>query len=427
MSYDATFMLYASLEVARPIAGGKMHTPQTIPVLTGVAVASAAYLTRPEPAAYFIFPDLAVRHEGWYRLKFSLFEAVKNEVDADMDKPFIYPGRSGKANDPPVRHESMANRLEVKSIPFQVYSAKKFPGLATSTTLSKLVAEQGCRVRIRRDIRQRKRSRKQQMADPEADDALSSYQGTPQASIRQLEHSRSASRNSLGSQYDPIDRRGSMESLQRHPMIQSRQPSVVSMSMPSPGPPSAGAPSSMAPPPPTYHNSPGHFAPDLSPVASPYSSAPRPHSKSFSTPSARPELFSGTSEFGPRRMPPLPALPPLPPILDSFQSARPPQRAGLYETREHQPTKRHASSLAYDPNRALKDRARPDFQKPGFPASSPFGFGLGVDASNQVIEADTGDEDDSEEATLFAGPMSYPRADGSQANKNIRMPHDLLG
>lgn len=51
-------------------------------------------------------------------------------------------------------------RLEVKSVPFTVYSAKKFPGLATSTSLSRIIAEQGCRVRIRRDVRMRRRGEK---------------------------------------------------------------------------------------------------------------------------------------------------------------------------------------------------------------------------------------------------------------------------
>ena len=87
-TYDATFMLYASLEVSRPIAGGKQHAPATIPVLAGVTVASAAYLEKPRRAAYFIFPDLSVRHEGWYRLRFSLFEGIKHSRDADIDKPF---------------------------------------------------------------------------------------------------------------------------------------------------------------------------------------------------------------------------------------------------------------------------------------------------------------------------------------------------
>lgn len=54
----------------------------------------------------------------------------------------------------------MTHRLEVKSKPFIVFSAKKFPGLTESTTLSRIVAEQGCRVRIRRDVRMRRRDTK---------------------------------------------------------------------------------------------------------------------------------------------------------------------------------------------------------------------------------------------------------------------------
>lgn len=251
MSYDATFMLYASLETSRPIAGGKMHTPQAIPVLTGVAVASAAYLDRPKPAAYFIFPDLSVRHEGWYRLKFSLFEGVKHEADADLGKPFVHPPPTNSKYTPPVRHESMSNRLEVQSVPFQVFSAKKFPGLNMSTSLSKLVAEQGCRVRIRRDIRQRKRTQK---ADGDAEDAHSSYQGTPQATYRALDHSRSASRNSIGSQYEAdAARRASIESIYRQPAIQSRQPSIGGMPLGSPGLPNPSQmATSMPPPPPAF-------------------------------------------------------------------------------------------------------------------------------------------------------------------------------
>ncbi|KAK0127775.1 velvet protein [Cadophora gregata f. sp. sojae] len=51
-------------------------------------------------------------------------------------------------------------RLEIKSELFTVFSAKKFPGLAESTSLSRTVAEQGCRVRIRRDVRMRRREGK---------------------------------------------------------------------------------------------------------------------------------------------------------------------------------------------------------------------------------------------------------------------------
>ncbi|KAF3198771.1 velvet protein [Orbilia oligospora] len=103
-----------------------------------------AYLDRPAPAGYFIFPDLSVRHEGKYRLHFALYEECKEEDDRIA------------MNGQDVTHF----RVEVKSKPFTVFSAKKFPGLAESTSLSRIVAEQGCRVRIRRDVRMRRRSDK---------------------------------------------------------------------------------------------------------------------------------------------------------------------------------------------------------------------------------------------------------------------------
>lgn len=115
------------------------------PVLTGVPVSGMAYLDRPNPAGYFIFPDLSVRHEGKYRLRFALYEETKEEV---------YP----VPQDPLEPREYCTHRLDVKSKPFTVFSAKKFPGLAESTALSRIVAEQGCRVRIRRDVRMRRRN-----------------------------------------------------------------------------------------------------------------------------------------------------------------------------------------------------------------------------------------------------------------------------
>jgi hypothetical protein len=198
MTYDATFMVYASLEPARAILHGRIHTPPTIPVLAGVTVASAAYLEKPRRAAYFIFPDLSVRHEGLYRLRFSLFEGVKHDSDADLGKPF---NRNEKSENlcAPVRHEGVFNRMDVLSTPFQVFSAKKFPGLNQSTPLSVLVAEQGCRVRIRRDARQRKRIQKPDAIDITPRSQQSTPQATPQTTYQTADHSRSASRNSLSS------------------------------------------------------------------------------------------------------------------------------------------------------------------------------------------------------------------------------------
>lgn len=135
----------------------------SFPVLTGMPVAGMAYLDRPAPGGYFIFPDLSVRHEGKFRLSFNLFEELKESKDEDPEparsspdtKDIKPPRATGTA---PKNHALW--RLEVKSVPFSVYSAKKFPGLAESTNLSRVVAEQGCRVRIRRDVRMRRRDNK---------------------------------------------------------------------------------------------------------------------------------------------------------------------------------------------------------------------------------------------------------------------------
>lgn len=146
--YNASFFLYASLEQNRKIALGRMQAQPNPPILTGVPASGMAYLDRPSAAGYFIFPDLSVRHEGQYRLSFSLFETTKEERDFDLEPV--------DTNLPP----GVDWRMDIKTAPFDVFSAKKFPGLMESTQLSKDVAEQGCRVRIRRDVRMRKREGK---------------------------------------------------------------------------------------------------------------------------------------------------------------------------------------------------------------------------------------------------------------------------
>ncbi|KAL2813669.1 velvet factor-domain-containing protein [Aspergillus granulosus] len=134
-AYNANFFLFATLETARPMAQGRVPATPSCPALTGVPVAGVAYLDRPKQAGYFIFPDLSVRHEGLYRLSFHLFEQAKDPKDATEGTPAPLPPVPGKF-------------------------AKKFPGLTTSTQLSRLIAEQGCRVRIRRDVRMRRRGDK---------------------------------------------------------------------------------------------------------------------------------------------------------------------------------------------------------------------------------------------------------------------------
>ena len=184
--HNANFFLFTTLENARPMAKGRLPQPTpTFPVLTGSPVAGMAYLDRPSPAGYFIFPDLSVRHEGMYRLSFSLFEELKETKDSDVEPPEGSP----KARDELLSSHPMAPRahvhfrLEVKSTPFAVYSAKKFPGLTESTPLSRTVAEQGCRVRIRRDVRMRRRDKPNEVYQGEYDEDVYAHSdrfGTPQ-------------------------------------------------------------------------------------------------------------------------------------------------------------------------------------------------------------------------------------------------------
>lgn len=162
--YNANFFLFATLEHARVIAHGRVQTPAANqpPVLTGMPVSGMAYLDRPNEAGYFLFPDLSVRHEGRYRLTFNLYEETKEDKDKDPDTPnanIIAPGFANATGG------SFDFRMEVKSEDFIVFSAKKFPGLAESTQLSRVVAEQGCRVRIRRDVRMRRRDRNKDGGD----------------------------------------------------------------------------------------------------------------------------------------------------------------------------------------------------------------------------------------------------------------------
>ncbi|KAL3481896.1 velvet factor-domain-containing protein [Aspergillus californicus] len=144
---SSNFFLFATLETARTMAHGRLVPTPSCPVLTGVPVA----------AGYFIFPDLSVRHEGNYRLHFNLFEQTKDPKNHTHGTEDPAPPIPGKLSAP---QEFLEYRLEVMSKPFTVYSAKKFPGLTTSTNLSRIIAEQGCRVRIRRDVRMRRRGDK---------------------------------------------------------------------------------------------------------------------------------------------------------------------------------------------------------------------------------------------------------------------------
>ncbi|PKK72867.1 velvet factor, partial [Rhizophagus diaphanus] len=75
---------------------------------------------------FFVFGDISVRVEGRYRLRFSLFEIIRDEV---------------------VHIQSVVSDV------FTVYSPKAFPGMSESTFLSRSFSDQGVRIRIRKEHR----------------------------------------------------------------------------------------------------------------------------------------------------------------------------------------------------------------------------------------------------------------------------------
>lgn len=150
-SYQATWFMYVSLKSDRRFA-----QPRNMPsvnndkkdVLAGQIVAAGSPYERPHAAQYFIFPDLSVRHEGKYHLEFMLYEHAKS------------PGDESRPDGQLHAVTSPCGLMSINSRVFDVYSAKRFPGLTESTALSRILAEQGSRIRIRRDVRMRKQDTK---------------------------------------------------------------------------------------------------------------------------------------------------------------------------------------------------------------------------------------------------------------------------
>ena len=261
-TYLSSFFVYVDLSHSRPVANGRVQTPsaQSPPVLTGSPVSGMCLLDRPAEAGYFLFPDLSVRHEGRYVLGFTLYEEVKQACDEDADTP-----------DEDIGY-CFYHRMRVVSRPFHVYSAKKFPGLTQSTDLSRCISEQGCRVRIRRDVRMRRRGEKPGAAADlkEEEPSRSKRTQTPAAPSKHEYRGRSASNSSQ----------------QREPYAATeRRPSDVDTNATYPHPPPATSShvrygSDLSNPPPygsQYIQPAPQAAPPISPTSAPYSGQPSPY------------------------------------------------------------------------------------------------------------------------------------------------------
>ncbi|KAG1279658.1 hypothetical protein G6F66_011799 [Rhizopus arrhizus] len=86
------------------------NPPKCTRVLMGSLVSSPSLLKneKNEPGLYFAFPDLSIRTEGRYTLRFSLMKLVNSDFQENAKSKIV---------------------AQVFSDPFTVYSAKKFPGM----------------------------------------------------------------------------------------------------------------------------------------------------------------------------------------------------------------------------------------------------------------------------------------------------------
>ncbi|KAG0037609.1 hypothetical protein BGZ82_002233 [Podila clonocystis] len=135
----------------RDKASAAMSTTSPMPpkltrILMGSVVVSPILLLneKGEQGWYFSFPDLSIRTEGVYTLKFSLLRLGSFD--------FMSPADDDEDSSPVI--------AEAISEPFTVFSAKKFPGMTESTLLSKAFARQGLKIPIRNDLRVRKNADK---------------------------------------------------------------------------------------------------------------------------------------------------------------------------------------------------------------------------------------------------------------------------
>ncbi|ORY06597.1 hypothetical protein K493DRAFT_310536 [Basidiobolus meristosporus CBS 931.73] len=108
-----------------------LNAPNYARNLLGSLTSSAYHLfnVEGEPGVYFVFPDLSVRTEGRFTLRFLFFNLAQN----------CFGGAS-------------LVQAQVFSDPFTVYLAKDFPGGCEPTDLTRCFIKQGIRIPTRRTL-----------------------------------------------------------------------------------------------------------------------------------------------------------------------------------------------------------------------------------------------------------------------------------
>ncbi|KAJ7646671.1 velvet factor-domain-containing protein [Roridomyces roridus] len=156
------FFMYAALveagsdnEVQFVADGGR---PSTSGALVSSVRVLKDYPNSDQEAAFFIFPDICVRLEGSWRFKFTLFD---------------------------IQDDKVRTCATTFSAPFFVYPGKQYPGVQISTPLTRALAAQGVRLRIRKEIREKVGEARPKPED-ESHSPLSTTPPSPTSSLEML-------------------------------------------------------------------------------------------------------------------------------------------------------------------------------------------------------------------------------------------------
>jgi len=134
---DASSTVSSASNTALPV--------KTIRVLMGNLVSSPCVLDDEfgKEGTFFYFPDLSVRIEGQFRLRFALMQLddAGTNTTSETGSQFGFVRRI---------------LAECMSDVFTVYSAKRFPGMKESSELTKAFARQGLKIPVRNETRVRR-------------------------------------------------------------------------------------------------------------------------------------------------------------------------------------------------------------------------------------------------------------------------------
>ena len=135
----------------QPPSRGSQSTAATTRVLMGNLVSGPSVLDDEfgKEGLFFYFPDLSIRTEGRFRLRFTLLQIDFDE--SSVESEFSSSSYTGESAVP-----SRQLLAECLSDEFTVYSAKKFPGMTESTNLTKAFARQGLKIPVRNETRGKK-------------------------------------------------------------------------------------------------------------------------------------------------------------------------------------------------------------------------------------------------------------------------------